>query len=196
MENKFDLLIDSYLANKIGIDIDFFTKKLSLGLQQNILQLQADGLMNFAGIGNDVVKDKTQKTRGDQIYWMDKKHENGFENEFLSLMEDFIERLNSTCFAGISSYEFHYALYEEGSGYKRHKDQFKTDNGRKFSLINYLNEDWLEKDGGELICYQTGGVQKISPHSQTTVFFKSDEMEHEVSTATRSRMSISGWLKQ
>ena len=39
-------------------------------------------------------------------------------------------------------------------------------------------------------------VQKILPQSQTAVFFKSDEMEHEVTKANRSRMSISGWLKR
>jgi SM-20-related protein len=34
------------------------------------------------------------------------------------------------------------------------------------------------------------------PHAQTSVFFKSDELEHEVAMAHRSRMSITGWLKR
>jgi SM-20-related protein len=195
MYNQFDLLIDSYLDNKIGIDAAFLTKELSLGLQQNILQLQKDDMMDLAGIGNDKIKDAAQKTRGDKIYWMDKKHDNDFEKEFLELIESFIARLNNTCYAGIRDYEFHYALYEKGSSYKRHKDQFKNDGGRKYSLINYLNENWTEDNGGELLVYQDAGVQRFSPHSQTAVFFKSDEMEHEVSKANRSRMSISGWLK-
>ena len=118
-----------------------------------------------------------------------------YEHEFLSLAEGLIHRLNSTCYAGIKSYEFHYALYSQGSFYKRHKDQFKNDKGRKYSLINYLNEDWLDEDGGELMVYTEEGVQKIAPHSRTAVFFKSDEMEHEVSKANRGRMSITGWLK-
>ena len=37
MNNPFDLLIDSYLDNKIGIDPGFMSKSLSDGLQQNIL---------------------------------------------------------------------------------------------------------------------------------------------------------------
>lgn len=194
--NRFDLLIDTYLENKVGIDIDFLTEELSAGLQQNILQLQKDGLMTFAGIGNEKVMDTKQQMRGDKIYWMDKSHDNVFEQQFLNLIEEFIDRLNSTCYTGINGYEFHYAVYGQGSGYKRHKDQFKNDSNRKFSLINYLNNNWAEEDGGQLMVYQNGTPQKIQPQSQTAVFFKSDEMEHEVITANRSRMSITGWLKQ
>lgn len=196
MENHFDLLINSYLEHNIGIDDCFLTKRLSTGLQQNILQLQKDEMMTAAGIGNEEVKDARQKMRGDKIYWMDKTHDNIFEQEFLQQVEDFIDRLNSTCYTGINGYEFHYAVYEEGSFYKRHKDQFRNDSNRKYSLINYLNEDWLAEDGGQLVVYQNEAEQKIAPRSQTAVFFKSDEMEHEVTTANRPRMSITGWLKQ
>ena len=194
--NRFDLLIDTYLENKVGIDIDFLTEELSAGLQQNILQLQKNDLMTFAGVGNEKVMDTKQQMRGDKIYWMDKSHDNVFEQQFLAHIEAFIDRLNSTCYTGINGYEFHYAVYGEGSGYKRHKDQFKNDSNRKFSLINYLNNNWTEEDGGQLMVYQNGTPQKIQPQSQTAVFFKSDEMEHEVITANRSRMSITGWLKQ
>ena len=195
MNNKFDLLIDSYLDNKVGIDNEFLNASLVEGLHQNILQLQKDNLMVAAGIGNNEVKDAHQKMRGDKIYWMDKSHDNIFEQEFLQQVEDFISYLNSTCYTGINGYEFHYAVYEQGSFYKRHKDQFKTDSDRKYSLINYLNKDWLQEDGGELLVYQDDAVQHILPQSQKAVFFKSDEMEHEVTLAHRPRMSITGWLK-
>ena len=195
MNEQFDLLIDSYLSNNIGIAPGFLTEKLSAGLQQNIIQLQKDELMTPAGIGNEQVKDTTQQMRSDKIYWLDKKHGNLFENEFLQLAENFIERLNNTCYAGINAYEFHYAVYEKGSFYKRHKDQFKNNNHRKFSLITYLNENWLATDGGQLQVYQNDTMQQVQPHSQTAVLFKSDETEHEVIKANRSRMSITGWLK-
>lgn len=196
MNNQFDLLIDSYLDNNVGIDSNFLTEKLSAGLQQNILQLQRDDKMITAGIGNEEVKDPRQKMRGDKIYWMDKSHPNIYEQEYLQLAEDFITHLNSTCYTGINGYEFHYAVYEEGSFYKKHKDQFKNDSSRKYSLISYLNENWLEEDGGQLLVYQNEVAQTIQPHAQTAVFFKSDEMEHEVTKAHRSRMSITGWLKR
>ncbi len=196
MNSAFDTIINSYLEDNIGIDSNFLSITLANGLHQNILQLQQDEQMQHANIGNDKIKDNNQKIRSDKIYWMDKSHNNAFENEFLQLAENFIEHLNSACYTGINAYEFHYAVYEEGTYYKRHKDQFKNNNSRKYSLINYLNHNWLEEDGGQLLVYQNDGVQKIQPQSQTAVFFKSSEMEHEVVLAHRQRMSITGWLKQ
>lgn len=196
MNNQFDILIDSYLANKVGIDKAFMSESLSKGLQQNIRQLQVDKTMTHAGVGNAKLKDSNQKMRGDKISWLDKSNNNAYEQEFLELAEDFIGHLNSTCYTGINSHEFHYAVYEEGSFYKRHIDQFKSDNNRKFSFINYLNDDWQQADGGQLHLYQEEDVQKIQPDAKTAVFFKSDEMEHEVMLCNRSRMSISGWLKR
>ena len=195
MNEQFDILIDSYLNDKIGIAPAFLTEKLSNGLLQNIIQLQKGDLMTNAGIGNEAVKDAEQKMRGDKIYWLDKKHDNNYEKEFLQHVENFIDHLNRTCYAGINAYEFHYAVYEEGSFYKRHKDQFKNNSDRKYSLIAYLNKDWLEDDGGQLQVYQHDTIQTIQPHAQTAVLFKSDETEHEVTKANRSRMSITGWLK-
>ncbi len=196
MHNPHDQLIDSFLENNIGIDINFLSKDLSNGLQENIKYLQANNLMTYAGVGNETIMDTTQQMRGDKIYWMDKSHDNVFEQQFLNQVESFIERLNSTCYTGINAYEFHYAVYGKGTGYKRHKDQFKNDNNRKYSIINYLNNNWLEEDGGQLLVYQNELVQKIQPQSQTAVFFKSEEMEHEVVKANRDRMSITGWLKR
>jgi len=196
MNTQFDILIDSYQEKRVGIDMAFLNLDLSNGLQQNIRQLQHDDSMSPAGIGNNDIKDAGQKMRGDKIFWMDKSHDNIYEQEFLNLVEGLIDHLNRTCYTGINAYEFHYAVYEEGSFYKRHRDQFKNDNNRKYSLINYLNKNWLEEDGGSLLVYQPNEIQHILPHAQTAVFFKSDEMEHEVTKANRQRMSITGWLKQ
>jgi len=102
MANQFAAIIDSYIETNIGIDANFLSASLSQGLQQNILQLQQDNQMFFAGIGNDEVKDGNQKMRGDKIYWLDKKHNNEFELEFLQLVDDFIEELNSSCYTGIN----------------------------------------------------------------------------------------------
>ena len=196
MNTSFDLLINSFLENNLGIDTAFLSEELAQGLQFHLLQLQSDKLMHVAGIGNDTLKDSTQKMRSDKIYWLDKKHNNLFENQFLLLIEEFIEHLNRTCYTGINNYEFHYAIYEPGSSYKRHKDQFKNNDHRKFSLITYLNDNWQENDGGQLLLYTDNNIQAILPQAQTAVFFKSDETEHEVMPANRSRMSITGWLKR
>lgn len=194
--NPNDILIDSFLENEIGLDTNFLSKVLCAGLQNNIALLQQDNLMVKAGIGNQTHADTTQQMRGDMIYWMDKAHDNTFEQQFLLQVENFIDRLNSTCYTGINGYEFHYAVYEQGAGYKRHVDQFKSDSKRKFSLINYLNLHWLPAHGGELKVYNNKGSNTIAPTNQTAVFFKSNEVEHEVLQANKTRMSITGWLKR
>ncbi|ULQ52981.1 2OG-Fe(II) oxygenase [Flavihumibacter fluvii] len=196
MSNPFDVLIDSYLDKQVGFDAGFLSKSLSSGLQQHLCQLHSDGQMSTASIGNKEEKDPHQQMRGDHIYWLDKNHDNIFEQEFLHRVDDFIAYLNQTCYTGINASEFHYAVYKEGAGYKRHLDQFRNDGNRKYSLINYLNMDWLEADGGHLLVYPDSGKQQILPQSQTAVFFNSAEMEHEVTVANRQRMSITGWLKQ
>ena len=196
MQEKFDFLIDDYILNKVGIDKNFLSATLTKGLSQNIVQLLANGQMSPARIGQNDDQHKATKIRSDMIYWMDKSHENVFEQEFLALMEDLILYLNKTCYAGINAYEFHYALYEEGAAYGRHKDRFRNDSDRQYSVVNYLNVDWVEEDGGLLLLYKDEGTQMVLPMAQTTVFFKCDEMEHEVTMSKRSRMSITGWLKR
>lgn len=196
MNEQFEELIDSFMGDEIGLCEHFLSRELAGLLQQNLLNLDLDKKMFSAGIGNSVVKDHDQKKRGDKIYWIDKKNKDINELAFLDHVENFIDYLNRTCYTGINSYEFHYALYETGSQYRRHKDQFQNNQDRKYSLINYLNTDWVEKDGGELIIYHDGKSQKILPTMQKAVFFKSNELEHEVSIASRPRMSITGWLKK
>lgn len=195
MNEKFETLINSFIETKVGISKDFLSKSLAKLLKNNIEQLNNDGRMVSSGIGNNSEKNQDNKIRSDKIFWLDKKNKIDNEKEFIDQIEDFIDYLNKTCFTNIKSYEFHYALYEVGSFYKIHKDQFNNDNGRKFSLISYLNEDWLEGDGGQLLVYQNEQTQKILPDNQKAVFFQSDLIKHEVTLANRARMSISGWLK-
>ena len=196
MQAQFDQLINTFIDNNVGIADHFLSEELCANLQQNIASLLREDKMKFAGIGNNPFAHAEQQMRGDKIFWLDKKNENKYELAFLQLIENFIQHLNETCYTGINDYEFHYAVYEPGTVYKKHKDQFKTDNNRKFSLICYLNDDWVEADGGQLVIYQEGLPQSIVPNAQKAVFFKSDEMEHEVTLAHKSRMSITGWLKR
>ncbi len=196
MQEVFDELIDDYIDHEIGIHAHFLHPALVKGLQDNMLHLQKENLMYAAGIGNDSIKDSNQQMRGDQIYWMDAAHDNLFEQEFLQLATDFMQQMNRTCYTGMNAFEFHFALYQTGTGYKPHTDQFSNDQNRQFSLINYLNEDWKEADGGDLWAHAKDGIQKISPNAGKAVLFNSKTMLHEVRPSTRNRMSITGWLKQ
>ena len=42
-------------------------------------------------------------------------------------------------------------------------------------MIMYLNEGWIEGDGGELKVFKESEVQLISPDNRKCIFFKSNE---------------------
>ncbi|WP_219222609.1 2OG-Fe(II) oxygenase [Pedobacter antarcticus] len=196
MQNEFQTLIDGFITDQVGISTEFFPILLAKGLRDNILQLKTDDLLKDAGTGNAQISNKDKLVRSDQIHWLDRSHENISEQQFFILMDKFILYLNSTCYTGITGYEFHYTLYEKGSFYKTHLDQFNNNQSRKYSMIIYLNENWIPEDGGELCIHHPEKEQQlISPDNRKGVFFKSNELPHEVLISHRSRMSITGWLK-
>jgi SM-20-related protein len=196
MEAKFEELIEGFVNNSIGISDTFLSIPLAAALQQNLLRLKRDSRMMSAGIGNAQVKEKNQKIRGDKTCWLDAKSKNVAEMEFLDIVAQFMGHLNKTCFTGLNACEFHYALYEEGTAYTRHRDQLKNDYNRKFSMISYLNENWTDSDGGNLVVHRDEETQEIAPNNQKTIFFQSDIIEHEVAITHRPRMSVTGWLKR
>jgi len=195
LQKIFNTLIDSFIDNNVGIAENFLSDALSAHLKDNLNSLYTKKLLLSAGTGNDTNVAHNKSVRGDVIYWLDRSHNNQYENEFFDLMDAFVSHLNNTCYTGITGYEFHYALYETGSFYKKHLDQFRTNDSRKYSMINYLNTDWQEEDGGELCVHHKDSLQNISPDNGKSVFFKSSELEHEVLVTNKPRMSITGWLK-
>ncbi|KVV14448.1 2OG-Fe(II) oxygenase family protein [Flavobacterium sp. TAB 87] len=195
MENSFEDLVASYIENKVGISERFLSADLANHLKENLINLNKNSLLVAAGIGNTQLPSYDGAIRSDSIYWLDRKHNNVFEDAFFDQMDQFVLYLNESCYAGITGYEFHYSLYEKGDFYLKHLDQFKNHSGRKYSMISYLNTNWQESDGGELLIHQLNNNQKISPTQGKTVFFKSDELVHEVLVTQNTRMSITGWLK-
>ncbi|MBK8723213.1 MAG: 2OG-Fe(II) oxygenase [Saprospiraceae bacterium] len=195
MQNKFNNLIDTYLSNKIGISSDFLSLSLTAQLRNNIKLLSDKHQFAKANIGNNDLNHNDLLIRSDQIYWLDRKNGNPSEDAFLSIMDQLVIFLNETCFTGIVSYEFHYAIYEIGDFYLKHLDQFKNDSKRAFTIIIYLNEDWKVADGGELCIFDQLEIQLIPPTNQKCVFFKSNEIYHSVLTTQKQRLSIAGWLK-
>lgn len=196
MENNFELLIESFIKDNVGIDNHFISDELSQHLKQNLLELLKQNKLKEAGTGNNVLVSHDKAVRSDLIYWLDRAHNNEYENDFFDQIDDFVKYLNRSCFAGINGYEFHYSLYEVGSFYQKHLDQFNNNPSRKYSMISYLNDDWQESDGGQLMIYQNYNNKKVSPTQGKTVFFKSNELQHEVLVTQKQRLSITGWLKR
>lgn len=197
-QNQFEKLVQGLINDKYGCCNDFLSLSTMAGLRENMIILGSSGKMRTAGIGNKLNFQKNELIRSDKVNWIEAQNVNQFEEVYLGKIGRFIAYLNKTCFTSIKTYESHYSIYEKGSYYKRHLDQFKNEKGRKYSVVLYLNQGWTEADGGMLSLYPLNCKQiKISPIEGRLVFFKSDEMEHEVhSSLTRERKSIAGWLKK
>ena len=195
MQKIFDILINSFIEKKVGIADNFLNTALATSLKDNLIALYDNNQMLSAGTGNLDAISFDKSVRSDKIFWLDRRHNDKLENDFFDLMDEFVSYLNSTCYTGITGYEFHYAMYEKGTFYKKHMDRFRSDSSRLFSMIMYLNEDWEQSDGGELCIHHADHLQNISPNKGKSIFFKSNELLHEVLVTQKPRMSITGWLK-
>jgi SM-20-related protein len=195
METNFEEIIATFLEGRIGVSDSFLPIELANDLKQNLETLYQEEALKIAGIGNGNDFSVDEKVRNDKIFWLNRNDLRKSEQLLFDLIDSFVIYLNRSCFTGIKSYEFHYALFEEGAFYKKHIDQFNSDDGRAFSMIMYLNEGWVKDDKGELKVYLGTEVQLISPNNQKCVFFKSNELAHEVLVTNKPRMSITGWLK-
>ncbi|MFC5623903.1 2OG-Fe(II) oxygenase [Algoriphagus winogradskyi] len=195
--NQFEELIQGLIEHKYGCSDEFISPNTVKGLRKEIQRLSESGKLKLAGVGNAFDIKQSKEIRGDKINWIQENSTNPFEVIYLKKVGKFIEHLNKTCFTSIKSFESHYSNYEKRSFYTRHLDQFKSEKGRKFSIIVYLNTEWNENDGGMLSLYPDKGVpQNISPIGGRIVFFRSDEMEHEVHPSfTKERKSIAAWFK-
>jgi SM-20-related protein len=196
LEEIFNSLIDQYIDEKVGIAEQFLSLSLLENLRTNLTKLYSEKQLHAAKTGSNQYALLNKDIRSDIIYWLDRSHNDPFENAFFDVMDAFVLHLNNTCYAGISDYEFHYTMYEANTFYKKHVDQFQHNNSRQFSIIIYLNEDWESGDGGELCIHHANGtMEMIAPLNGKIVFFKSNELPHEVLVNNKPRMSITGWLK-
>src|SRR5688572_20718798 len=189
------MLIQQLIVHDYAVVEDFIPGEIIAQLHSTILSRLAKGQMKQAGIGQQQSFQKNPDIRKDLISWIEEKNAGAGEKYFLDHIRNFANYLNQTCYTGINAIECHYAYYDTGSFYKRHRDQFRSDSGRRYSLVTYLNQDWSPADGGQLVLYPEGREILIEPLGGRAVFFKSDAIEHEVLAATKPRLSIAGWLK-
>ncbi|EGV43202.1 2OG-Fe(II) oxygenase [Bizionia argentinensis JUB59] len=197
---QYERIIDDILTKKYSLVENFFTQDEVLELRQSLLDKHEANAFKKAAIGNRVNEVIEKSIRGDVILWIDENRTDPLEATFFKKINNLVEYLNKTCFLGILHKEFHYALYPEGTYYKRHLDTFQNDDRRKLSFVCYLNEDgWLPENGGELVLYlDENGVETekvIYPFPGRVVIFESQILEHEVKPVNAKRLSITGWLK-
>ena len=191
IQNHFSTIADG-LAEQGFVVINHF---LSSQEVEDILKLEVfqNGSFQKAGIGKGH-KQVNESIRGDSILWMDKDLAPSPVQLYLNRLQALRTYLNQTLYLSLKDFEVHLASYPPGSFYKRHLDQFKSDDHRKITVITYLNQNWKEEEGGQLRMYLGKETLDILPTSGKLVCFRSDQIEHEVLPAIRERLSITGWM--
>lgn len=135
--------------------------------------------------------------RGDVTRWFDPAMPTLAQQPFDSGMHALRAHLNRSLLLGLVESEAHFAVYPAGLGYARHLDQLRGNDARVLSAVYYLNDAWLDTDGGALRLYLADGTHRdIFPQAGRLVLFLSADFEHEVLPASRTRMSIACWMRQ
>jgi SM-20-related protein len=186
-----DLATNGYSVKQNALPIEL-AKKLSARAQSI-----SDTHFKAAGIGrkDELVLDT--KIRSDAICWIIGDSELG--SDWLSWIDELKQYLNRTLFLGLSEFESHFAHYAEGGFYQKHKDAFRGESNRVLTLVAYLNQDWNEDDGGELLLYPDDSdevLMKVCPNFGTLAVFMSEEFPHEVLPAKCDRYSIATWFRR
>jgi len=193
----------------------FISDSVALSLAGELSSLNDSARLHAAGTGRDLGT-INKRLRGDSIYWLSESEASLAQQTYFTQMEALRLSLNQRFYLGLFALESHLALYPIGSDYKRHLDQFETRNNkqqsqRQISCILYLNQDWIENDGGHLRLYLNpksdvtdSNILKnlrleelqldISPVGGRLVIFLSDTFYHAVLPASRDRMSLTGWF--
>lgn len=146
---------------------------------------------------------RLETVRSDSTRWIDHQDEVGMR--YLVVLQGLGDVLNQSLYLGIRSVEAHYAQYQIGQFYARHRDNAEGSNIRAISTVLYLNSEihdsstedrWRSEWGGELRLEDLHHMRHdILPIANRLVVFQSD-LPHEVLPATQVRRSIAGWLRR
>jgi len=195
MTTSLDSILEDLLAHGLSVQDGLFAEDLVASIVQNFDERMKQGSFRDAAIGKGLLKKKIRSIRSDKICWIEEWDSppalKAFYDFSLSLMTLMRQRL----FLPLKRIESHYACYEPGAFYKKHRDQHRASPHRQISMVLYLS-DWSEGFGGELLCYDPkGAIRKVSPLRGRVVFFISREVFHEVLLSKFERKSLTSWFR-
>ncbi len=196
---SFEALVSQMADRDFGSIENFLSAQEVNDLCQLMEEDRAQNRLKKAGIGQGEEHQVNRQIRGDYIRWIDPQEDRPPVKLLLTRIFDLMQYINRTCYLGLKDLETHFAIYPEGTFYRRHLDQFRADDHRKLSFICYLNQNWQPEAGGQLRLYLSAGngeeeVVDIAPTAGKLVCFKSDVLEHEVLPTRQERRSITGWM--
>lgn len=149
-----------------------------------------------ARVGHGTQKLRDETIRGDYTLWLDSLLPEAEFLEVTNQLDELQAQLNKKLFLGLKDFEYHLAYYPTSYFYRRHVDAHEKGSSRIFSFVFYLNQEWSEADGGELVLYHRDGeiLKTIVPAPGLFVGFLSHEFPHEVKPCHKERRSLTGWM--
>jgi len=188
----YEKLIENLIERGYFILEDFLSPELCSLIIHECDQLP----LKKAKIGKGPEEKQVEEIRNDSIYWLDDNSPCAWELAYLNEVDKIRVILNQSLYLGLKQYEGHFARYDEGGFYKKHVDQFQSNNDRLVSLITYLN---TPENGGQLRVYKKENPEEIecdiAPRAGMLVCFLSKELYHEVLPTKNTRYSLTGWLR-
>lgn len=202
-------VVESLLANNFAILDEFIDPAEARLLRDEVKQLYIDGRMSDGKIGmNAAATDGVfrPEMRTDKMVWMEGNEP--FVEKYLKRhimrADIFAQKINLLCQAvapehsweGCGRCKIMATCYPKGGKrYVAHYDN-PNRNGRKVTIILYLNEFWKEGDGGVLRA-KTKGIQvDVAPlFNRLFVFWSDRRVPHEVlpTSEGKDRFAITIW---
>lgn len=193
-----DAVADSLALNSYAIIDNFLSDEEALNCLEVLKDNKEQGNFKKAGIGTSNQFQIDNSIRGDEIKWLDEDNLSAANQVYINQIEAMMRYFNRTLFLSLKDFECHFAHYPAGAYYKRHLDLLQLSDHRKLSFVLYLNPNWKQGDGGELLLYlNENGIEKtitVDPMLGRLVVFRSEVLEHEVALAHKPRYSITGWM--
>ncbi|MBA3537060.1 MAG: 2OG-Fe(II) oxygenase [Tatlockia sp.] len=187
---------DQIYSNGFYIIDNFLEQTTYQKLRETAELMDSKGHFKAAKIGNQLNKAQHSDIRNDKICWLEEETANEALNVYFLKVRALAMTLNQSLFLGLVDFESHFSIYQPGSFYKIHVDQFITTQDRRISCVYYLNKNWQETFAGQLKLYNSDKqlLTTVLPEANRFICFSSD-LPHEVCITRETRYSIAGWMK-
>lgn len=189
-------IIDEISEKGWSITPDFFPEDYTRALFLESKSLWDEGEFRKAGVGVGKNLQVRPEIRTDNVLWLESGDLSANQQVYWNTIDTLRTSINESFYLNLSTFEAHFAVYQPGSYYKKHLDQFREVKYRLISCIFYLNFDWDAGYGGQLRIYHDDTFTDVTPFAGTFACFRSDSVYHEVRPCTQTRYSLTGWLRR
>lgn len=189
-------LIDNIYNHGFHIIDNFLDEASFQQLRQRAELLHAQGHFKLAKVGNSLNRAQHSDIRKDSICWLDEEPGDDLLCKYFNKIQELAKKINSNLYLGLIDFEAQFSIYQPGSFYRKHVDQFKNTQDRRISCVYYLNKKWQESFAGQLKLYDKDNqiLAEVFPEANRFICFNSD-LPHEVCETKELRYSIAGWMK-